>query len=191
MDVLEAIRGRRSVARFRPDPVPAEALAPLLDAVRWAPNHHHTRPWHVTVIQGQARERLAAFLAERALAQEPAPTPDAVAARHERERRKAHESPVILAIACLPVAHPRALPEEDLLAVGAAVQNLLLAAHATGLAAHWRTSSACRDGSLATWLQLPAGSRVVALVSLGFPDGEPPLRPDPPGPETYVRILPG
>ncbi len=48
MDVLEAIRTRRTIAKFRPEPVPAETLTEILATGVWAPNHRLTEPWPVS-----------------------------------------------------------------------------------------------------------------------------------------------
>lgn len=44
MDVFEAIKGRRSVRRFKPDPVKAEDLKKILGAGRWAPSAYNMQP---------------------------------------------------------------------------------------------------------------------------------------------------
>ena len=50
MDVFEAIRGRRTVKAFAPEPVPRERLDELFELARWAPNHKLTQPWRFRVL---------------------------------------------------------------------------------------------------------------------------------------------
>jgi len=51
MDLMEAIKGRRSMRKYRPDPVPEEALRALLEAVRWSPSWANTQCWEVIVVK--------------------------------------------------------------------------------------------------------------------------------------------
>ena len=58
MDVLEAIRGRKSVRGFKPDPVPVEVLTELLTIAQRAPSGTNTQPWHVYVCAGDVKQAL-------------------------------------------------------------------------------------------------------------------------------------
>jgi nitroreductase len=51
MELMEAIKGRRSMRKYRPDPVPEEALRALLEAVRWSPSWANTQCWEVIVVK--------------------------------------------------------------------------------------------------------------------------------------------
>ncbi|GJE04506.1 nitroreductase [Methylobacterium isbiliense] len=69
--VARAIRTRRAVRAFRPDPVPAETVAALLDLAAQAPSGTNMQPWRVYAVAGEARRRLcdaveSAFLAGEA-----------------------------------------------------------------------------------------------------------------------------
>lgn len=75
MDVVDAIRGRRSTRAFLDKPVARETLHTLLDTARWAPSGVNTQPWHVAVVEGATKTRLSeALLAARDAQQ--APNPD-------------------------------------------------------------------------------------------------------------------
>jgi nitroreductase len=65
MDVVEAIRERRSIRSFRPDPVPQDVLRELLDVSRWAPSGGNAQPWHFAVLGGSALDAVKARLEER------------------------------------------------------------------------------------------------------------------------------
>jgi nitroreductase len=58
VDVDDAIRARRTIKAYAPQPVPRETLEELLDLARWAPNHHLTNPWRFRVLGPQTLERL-------------------------------------------------------------------------------------------------------------------------------------
>jgi len=51
MDLMDAIKGRRSVRKYKPDPVPEEALQRIMEAVRWAPSWANTQCWEVIVVK--------------------------------------------------------------------------------------------------------------------------------------------
>lgn len=58
MQVKEAIRNRRTVRTFRPDPITDQILNELLEAATWAPSHSNTQPWEFIVIGPNTREQL-------------------------------------------------------------------------------------------------------------------------------------
>jgi nitroreductase len=66
MDVIEAIRTRRSIRAFKPDPVPRKVLRELLDVSRWAPSGGNVQPWYFEVLAGEALARATARLMEQA-----------------------------------------------------------------------------------------------------------------------------
>jgi nitroreductase len=66
MDVIEAIRTRRSIRVFKPDPVPKRVLQELLDISRWAPSGGNVQPWYFEVLAGEALAKVKARLVEKA-----------------------------------------------------------------------------------------------------------------------------
>jgi nitroreductase len=66
MDVIEAIRTRRSIRVFKPDPVPRKVLQELLDVSRWAPSGGNVQPWYFDVLAGELLAKVTARLVEKA-----------------------------------------------------------------------------------------------------------------------------
>ena len=66
MDVIEAIRARRSIRAFKPDPVPREVLQELLDISRWAPSGGNVQPWYFYILAGKPLADVTARLVEKA-----------------------------------------------------------------------------------------------------------------------------
>jgi len=63
MDLMDAIRGRRSIRKYKPDPVSEEVLRTILEAVRWSPSWANTQCWEVVVVKDQnVKSELAATL---------------------------------------------------------------------------------------------------------------------------------
>jgi len=162
METLEAIRTRRTVGKSTGD-VPREMIAELVEAATWAPNHKLTQPWRFTVVTGAARERLGAVWAREAAA---TAEPAARAAVLEGEAKKPLRAPALIVVSTRTDANP-VTAEEDLAATAAAVQNLLLAAHAKGLSAAWKTGKIVHNAEVKRFLGIEPSDRVIAVVYLG------------------------
>jgi nitroreductase len=179
MDLLDGLQTRRSVYFFTqamPDPA---ALREALDAAVRAPNHHQTCPWRFAVFAGAGRERLARRFVAAA---------ERLGRPLERARDKAFESPVLVLAGATPRSpRPNIVLEEESLAVGAGIQNLMLALHARGIGSLWTSGpvvEAPEVRELVGWTQ--PNDRVVGLVYVGHAD---PARPLPPRPERSHRDL--
>ena len=66
MDVIEAIRDRRSIRVFKPDPIPKKVLQELLDVSRWAPSGGNAQPWYFAVLAGESLDKVKDRLVEKA-----------------------------------------------------------------------------------------------------------------------------
>lgn len=189
MDVLEAITGRRSLRRFSSREVPRDLVRELIAAACAAPAPHHSRPWRFVGVTPASRPRLidamaAAWRTDLGADRRPPPDADRLLAR---SRRQLMEAPLLL-LACLIDERARDWPDERRRAaerdmyvqsLGAALQNLLLAAHARGLGGYLKGAPLfCRD-AVAEALDLPDGWRPAFLALLGYPrdDATAPARP--------------
>jgi nitroreductase len=175
METLQAIKTRKSVSKVLPDQPPRELIERLLDAAVQAPNHFRNRPWRFVVLTGKARERLGEVMA-RSLAKR---TPESTPAQLDAERARALRAPVLIAVGIDPSDQPKIIEVENICAGAAAVQNLLLAAHELGLGAIWRTGAAALDPAVKAFLGFTPQHHLIAIVYLGYPEGEiaPPDRP--------------
>ena len=75
MDAIECIKGRWSVRKFRPDPVPRATLEAICEAALRSPSYKNTQPWEAIILSGAAKDALSARLVEALAAGFP-PTPD-------------------------------------------------------------------------------------------------------------------
>lgn len=177
MDVLDALAGRISVAALAdPGPDAAQREAMLAAAMR-APDHGRMRPWRFVWVEGEGRRALGEAFAAAALANDPSADPSVL----ERERGKPLRAPLVLAVAATP-RERRGVPEiEQVLSAGAAAQNVLLAAHAMGFGAIWRTGDAAYAPAVRAALGLAETDRIVAFLYIGTrraaPEPPPPLPP--------------
>lgn len=176
MDALDALLGRHTVSpAFMTEDGPSAAeLARMLAAAVAAPDHGRLRPWRFLVVSGEARANLGALFA-RALELR---QPDAPAQALEQERQRAFRAPVtVVVVAELQRDHPKIPEIEQIAAVAAATQNLLLAAHAMGFAAKWSTGKNAYDPEVAKGLGLAPEDRIIALVSIGRLAADAPVVP--------------
>jgi nitroreductase len=169
MDALTALTTRVS-AKALLDPGPDDsALKRMIDAAVAAPDHGRLRPWRFIAVRGEARRRLGEVLARALRAREP----DAPEALIEKERGKPLRAPLILVAAAKLVPQHKIPTVEQIVAVGAAAENLIVAAHAMGYGAMWRTGAPAYDANVKRALGLGADDRIVGFLYLGRPDGVP------------------
>jgi len=149
MDILEVIKTRRSIRKYKPGPVSEEEINKILEAGRWAPSADNSQPWRFIVLRSQeVRKKLADTLTwGRFLAQAP------------------------LGIAV--TVNPRASnhPVED---GAAATQNMLLEAHSLGLGACWiGTYGSGNEASAKKVLNVPEDERLLSVIAIGHPAESP------------------
>ena len=151
---------------------PREVVTRLIEAATWAPNHRHTEPWRFAVLAGQAREKMGDRVAEWMRAEFDQEIAEKQA---ESTKRKLVRSPLIIVVSQARSAGDTVKDLEDYAACCSATQNLLLAAHAEGLASKWSTGTLAVAPPVFEYLGLPDQDRVVAFVYLGYPadDAEP------------------
>jgi nitroreductase len=164
MELFAAVQTRSSAARLaEPGPNP-EHLDRLLEAAARAPDHGRLKPWRLIVLKDAMREAFTAAAAEAKRARLPAMTPEQLAA----EREKMARSPTIVVVGCAVNREQTKVPEiEQVVAVGAAAQNLFLAAHDMGYGVMWKTGAAAYDAAVKAVVGLRPDDHIVAIMHLG------------------------
>ncbi len=189
--VSRAIAARRSVRRFAPVVVDAETVRELVELACAAPAPHHSQPWRfVDVVSSDARNRLADAMTEswRADLEREGASVHEIAKVLGRSQAQIEEAPALL-IACLTLGEARRWPqrarqraERDMFvqSLGAALQNILLAAGERGLAGYLKGAPLFCGGAIRVALELPADWQPAFLVLLGYAEEgfEPPPRPE-------------
>ncbi|SFI81280.1 nitroreductase family protein [Thermoflavimicrobium dichotomicum] len=170
MDVFEAIRTRRSVRKVKPDPVPQDLIEKVLEAATWAPCHFLTEPWRFIVLQGEGRELLGEVYVELLKEQLENTAEEESQLKLNQQMEKAFRAPAIIIVISSPSVKPHVIPREEFAAGCAAIQNMLLAAHALGLGAIWRTGHALTHPRTKEIFQLKEHEEVLGFIYLGFPD---------------------
>ena len=147
MDALTAIRSRYSCRSYLSEPIPKETILEILDAARHAPSGNNVQPWEFIVVTDQAvRDRLAQIT---------------------DYGKFIAQAPVCIVVICRETKYYL----ED---GSAATQNILLASTALGLGSCWVAGDKkpyCDE--ILRMLGVPAGYKLVSLVSIGKPAGPP------------------
>ncbi|QYJ14526.1 Putative NAD(P)H nitroreductase YdjA [Rubrobacter xylanophilus DSM 9941] len=171
MDVARAIETRQSVVKVKQDPVPRELIERILESAVHAPNHKITEPWRFHVFTGRGRGKFARARAEtaRLLAEAEGEEESLARGRISRERKKAFRAPVVIAVISL-AGRDEVETKENYAACCAAVQNMLLTAHALGLGAIWRTGPVAYHENMRRFFGLDEGDSIVGYLYVGYPD---------------------
>jgi len=151
MDVLEAIRTRRSIRKYdRTRDVEPEKLLTCLEAARWAPSASNKQPWHFIIVRNkEKREELAKL--------------------HPYGKFMA-ESPVVVVVLGDPQKHQKYFKCDPPIAT----QNFLLAAHAQGLGTCWMgVIDAPFEDQIKRLLNVPENLKIICTVSVGYPTEKP------------------
>lgn len=154
--------------------VDPDLIAELCELASWAPCHKRTWPWEFAVVTDDARARLGNAIAD---AMEDAGDE---AQRVAKTRTKYLRTPAILVVASSPGDTPlRTVENRD--ATAAAIQNLLLAATARGLATYWSSCPRGCDDAVIDLCGLTPHASIVGIVYLGHASQpvDPPERPSP------------
>lgn len=169
MHVFDLIKRRRSIGKMTGERPTRQQIERLLEAATHAPNHHKVQPWRFIVLAGSAREELGAVMAKSLADRLEETSSDKAQAVLNKERNKLLRSPVVIVVVAEPPRQPNVLEIENIEAVAAAVQNMLLTAEEMGLACMWRTGDAAYDPHVKQWLGLALGEHIVAFLYVGYP----------------------
>ena len=187
MDFFDVVHTQRSIRRFKPDPVPQEAIWKMIDAAIRAPSGGNLQEWIWLVTQDQAKREIIA----RAVREE---FESAGMLEEMRRNTQEMEDPTrgrmllqaikfienvaaapVLIIPCLvgitsPVSDARNLLAGS--SIYGAVQNLMLAARAQGLGTVLTTFNSFIEETLRKEFHMPEEAVPVCIVPVGYPDGQ-------------------
>ena len=184
--VLDAIRERRSVRKYQARPVPQEAVEEVLVAAGWAPSAHNAQPWRFIVLADASVKRELAEAMAESWAADMAKDGLNIEADKRKVRVERFVTAPVLILACLTMDGMNKFPDEkrqkserDLAvqSLGAALQNMLLAAHAKGLGACWFSAPGFCKETVRKVLKIPDEIEPEALIAMGYPAEKPSVPP--------------
>lgn len=192
MDVVELIKTRRSIRKFKPTKVSRKVLDVVLDLAKWAPSAHNAQPWRIIVVDDETvKARLATAMGKAWLSdmlKDGVPKEKAEYIVKVESWQRITESPVVI-IACLSMENMHKYPDRrrkraeyimGVQSVAAYVQNMLLLAHYHGLGACWICAPLFCQNAVRKVLGLPSEVEPQAMIIMGYPDEKPeppPRRP--------------
>lgn len=180
MNTREAIAARRSIRRFKQDPIPEEALKAILLAGTQAPSGKNRQPWRFLVVEGEKRAQMVRVMRE-GIAKLETEGEDPGSSR--ASARVMEQAPVTIFVFNPEGLAPWLTRSVDqawtdvvnIQSIGAAIQNMLLAALDLGIGSLWICDVFYAYDQLCEWL----GQRgqMIAAVALGYADEAPEARP--------------
>ncbi len=202
-EFLELARTRRSIRRFKPDPIPDEYINKILEAARWSPSWGNTQPWEIAVVTGAALDRFQKANRQRLLdgvipePDTPMPVvwPETLKQRYgdvgkqvltaleiprgDREARLRYAGDMFAlfsAPSLLLFCVDKGIPREyAMLDTGAIMQTVCLLAHSRGLGSCILAASVRYPALIREIIPIAETKAVIIGVALGFPDGEAPV----------------
>lgn len=199
MEIMEAVKKRRSVRGFKPDPVAREVLEEILEMAIRAPSAMNTQPWEFTVLTGDTLEKVRRANIELVRSGVP-PNPDHVVvawpresvyrerqvnlakqlfqamdiAREDKEKRAQWTERGFRyfdAPAAIIISADRSLSESGpLLDIGAAMQTICLAALHYGLGTCIEDQGTMYPDVLRKYAAIPDSRRIIMAIAIGYPD---------------------
>lgn len=179
-EIITWMMSRRSIRRYKPDPVPPTLVEQLLIAAIWAPSAHNRQPWRFAVItRPETRHSLAMAMGLKLradLAADNVPT-DVIEKDAGRSYERITGAP-LLVLLCHSMEQMDSYPDERrqrnewvmaTQSTAMAAQNFLLAAHALGLGACWMCAPLFCPDVVRQTLNLPADWEPQALLTVGYP----------------------
>ena len=146
MNVLNLIKSRRSIRRFKKTSISSKTIEKILEAASWAPSGLNNQPWRFLVLEEDEKDSLAHFT-------------------HYSYIIKGANK-IILVFLDKKLSYSR---EKDLMAIGACIQNMLLFIHSRNLGACWLGEILNKRKEIKKLLKLPKNFELEAVLALGKP----------------------
>ena len=145
MDILDLIKTRRSIRKYTPEKVSDDDINKLVEAGRWAPSSSNKQPWKFIIVSKEETLRALSSVLKTG--------------------RFIVDAPLAIAVVVDPASSRRYLEDG-----GAAIQNILLEAHALGLGACWiGCYDAPQEEPAKNVLGIPENERLQAIIAIGYP----------------------
>ena len=175
ISLFDAIHAQRAIRRFKPDPVPQEAIEQVLNAAIRAPSGSNSQPWSFVVVRDQAlKEAIAEWYLdvwENVYTADPRRAASTVASSAEYLAYHLAETPVLI-FPCYR-GKPGSLSASQAGTIYPAAQNLMLAALGLGLGTVITTFHLHHEEKVKTLLGIPEDVQTACLIPMGYPaDGE-------------------
>ena len=174
MEAIDALQKRVSITKLT-QPVPDEAsLVRVFQAASRAADHGKLRPWHFLIVKDEGLTDLSNLLVAALTKSNPTVSPSVI----EKTRNMPFRAPMIIVSVAKCREHPSIPKHEQVLACGAATQNILNALFALGFGAVWRTGDLAYNDDVKQGLGLASLDEIVGFIYVGTPAQDIPEPPE-------------
>ena len=163
MDAIELLHNRVSCPVLQEPGPSEEQLESIFTAAVRAPDHGAIRPWRFLTVQGDNRSRLGELYLQAGLQDNPELSVD----RQEKFKNMPLRAPAVIVVIAAAKDHPKVPVIEQEISAGCAAQNIILAAHALGLGAMWRTGDMAYHPVVREGLGVAESESIVGYIYLG------------------------
>lgn len=170
--VIDLIKSRVSCPKLGGNAPSEDELEQILFCAMRAPDHARLKPWHFHVVKGEALNRLGGVFADAVLAQDSEVSEDKVA----KCRNMPLRAPMMIVAVCEPINNPKVPEQEQVLAVGAAIQNMQIAISSLNYGSIWRTGDMAESQIVKDAFGLSKEGVIVGFVYIGQPEKQPTLQ---------------
>lgn len=143
--VCDAIKRRRSIRVFLKKDISKEDVKTILEAARWAPSGLNNQPWNFLVLEKDKKNKISRFT------------------HYDKVVESADK--IILVFLDKERSYNR---EKDFLAIGAAIQNMLLCAYSIGISTCWLGEILNKKEDIRKYLKLDKSKELTTVIALGF-----------------------
>lgn len=173
--VLDGIKNRRSIRKYKGDEVPKDKLLKVLEAANWAPSNGNEQAWNFFVARGEAAVKVCKVFSDFARDYIPKASyiPDDQKAAMLKYAENFGGAPIHIIITYELFEGNAEKTEKSLMAACAAVQNLLLAAWEERLGTVWISGEICYSPITREVLGLKNTQKIAAIIPIGYPDESP------------------
>lgn len=172
IDVYQAIKGRRSIRKYKAEQLTKPVILKILDAANWAPSGMNEQPWEFIVVAGEKLDALRNICKTVIDARMPPETRTAEQQAYAQWYGTLGGAPLAIVQLCKHEADA-ARRKMVLESMAASFQNLLLAATAEHLGTCWMTGPLSKQKDIQALFAIPGTKEITALTPIGYPDERP------------------
>ncbi len=175
MELSDAIKGRRSVRRYKPTPIPKETIMEIYEMASWAPSGMNRQNWFFVAVTGDYVKRVADICHQGFIEYIGSKVSSVFSHKPDVVKETTSFFATLGGAPVVIFAYSEPGPESpytDVQSVSAAIQNLLLAAYEKGLGTCWMTGPLNKENEFNSLLGIE-NKKLVALITLGYPDETP------------------
>lgn len=177
-DILDAIKNRRSVRKYKETEPSTEIIKNILKAGSMAPSNGNAQPWEFIVAKGEYRKSICEEFYN--FSKKYIPKADYIPEDKKKMMLKYAKAlggaPIHIIVTCPNYEEPNKR-DEALQSCSAAIQNILLQAHADGIGSVWVGANPDKTEKMKKILSIPATRLIAAIIPIGYPDMSPSTPP--------------